>query len=149
MRRAHVHAVRVAPRETSWDPSTYLSRFVAITESLAPLCAGLRHKVLQFFRHVRAVGPPIVQSEKDRARQHINGSQFDGQLEIEVLAEEIASLARHIERQKKQTAIAVEEASLAFHFRKTREQVVEALILLECQGRAKRIVPEGRRVFLF
>jgi hypothetical protein len=114
------------------------------------LWAGLRDKVLKFFHHIVAVGPPIVQSEKDWARQHSNRSRLHGgQLEIEVLAEEIASLACHIEHQKQQTAIAVEEASLAFHFRKTREQIVEALILLECQGKAKRIAPEGHRVFLF
>lgn len=142
MKRAHFHVARVAPREIFWDPSSYLSRFVAIAESLTPLWAGLRHRALEFFRHVCMVGPPIVESDMDRARQQSNRP-----LEIEVLAEHIASLARHIEHQKQQTTIAVEEASLAFHFRKTREQIAEALILLECQGRAKR-VHEGHRVFL-
>jgi hypothetical protein len=151
MKRAQMfHAARAAPSETSWGPNSYFSRFVSKAESLTPLWTGLRQKVLKFFRHICAVGPPTAQSHNDRARQHFNRSQVHGgQPEIEFLAEEIASLARHIEGQKQQRAIAVAEASLALHFRKTREQIVEALILPERQGRAKRIVPEGHRVFLF
>jgi len=58
------------------------------------------------------------------------------QLEIEALAERIASLAREISNRKQESAVRIEEGSLALHFRTTKERIGEALAVLENQGRA-------------
>ena len=110
---------------------------------------GFRNKAPKLFRHIWEVRAAGAQFQKDRLRRESLPSEVcgdPGQLEVDCLAEEISSLARQIEDQKQQSTISVEEASLALHFRKKKQQIHQALVLLERQGNAKRIPPEERWV---
>jgi hypothetical protein len=134
----------------SWPIFTrakYYSSRLALS-SWSTLHAG----VTELFRHIGWSWVIGGKSHHDRMRQVSirNEQRFRSDPRaVEALADEIVSLARLIEDQKQQPAIAVEEASLALHFRKTHAQIVEALAVLERQGRTKRIQADGRQFFLF
>ncbi|MGA8508298.1 MAG: hypothetical protein WB762_22040 [Candidatus Sulfotelmatobacter sp.] len=59
--------------------------------------------------------------------------------DVELLAEAIASLVHTLDEENQKAAITVEEASFALHFRRSKEEVRQALLALERQGRASQI----------
>jgi hypothetical protein len=127
------------------------SRFAPMSKSPSVLWTALRKNITKLFDRTR-------NTQDARARSQINGTGRIGldvelhnngrRVELEILGEAIAALARQIGEKTQQTTIIVEEASLALHFRKTKAEIGRALALLERQVRAKRSGLEGHWVLL-
>jgi len=141
---------RFAPGKPSTRVAGDVSWFAPISEPLIESWIEARKKIAERFDLIPNRHQAGYRSQIDGSRRlAINEPHHNAErLELEILAEAIASLARQLEEQTQQAAITAEEASLALHFRKTKEEIRQALVLLERQGRAKRTSLSGPWVFM-